>query len=316
MELIFNDLSLHGQFTSLAAFRDSIRRMMEIRAVGRQFGRDVQCHRNVSSAQVTPNEGVRTAVQTLNKDERRAFMQWLDRLGPFWEDARLHGEDDWLECNGEIVTGTAVAEAAWSVHRGTSRALVSLDPSYWLVSPLRVDWVASGRATNIPVPNFWSVSGLEDALAAIPVLLTSWNDLEDAARIRYPDLTFSESSFAPLRGHPFNKNAAERVMSLLGVLHELQNGFNERGERTPDAHRIYQEYFTGDNSWFSDSSTTEKARFRQQLTFQHPAKIHESLFCSWHGKVRTQQLRIHFSWPLRAREPLYVVYVGPKITRQ
>ena len=35
-----------------------------------------------------------------------------------------------------------------------------------------------------------------------------------------------------------------------------------------------------------------------------------------HGKVKTPQIRIHFSWPITASTPLYVVYVGYKITKK
>ena len=27
-------------------------------------------------------------------------------------------------------------------------------------------------------------------------------------------------------------------------------------------------------------------------------------------------LRLHFSWPVRAGEPVYVVYAGPKLTKR
>jgi hypothetical protein len=42
----------------------------------------------------------------------------------------------------------------------------------------------------------------------------------------------------------------------------------------------------------------------------------EKIFCTWHGKVKTPQYRIHFSWPISAVAPLYVVYIGPKITKR
>jgi len=52
------------------------------------------------------------------------------------------------------------------------------------------------------------------------------------------------------------------------------------------------------------------------MTFRHPEKADETIFCPWYGKVGTPQLRVHFSWPVRADETLYVVYVGPKITKR
>ena len=92
--------------------------------------------------------------------------------------------------------------------------------------------------------------------------------------------------------------------------------FDATGARTTEGQRIYQDYFTGDNALFSDSSDDEKHRFREALTFPHPNERGNSLFCTWHGKVRHLTLRLHFSWPIESGEPVYVVYAGPKLTRR
>ena len=73
---------------------------------------------------------------------------------------------------------------------------------------------------------------------------------------------------------------------------------------------------SGEEASFSDSSDSEKRGFRARLTFPHPDKPGESMFCTWHGKVRHMMLRLHFSWPVRADEPVYVVYAGPKLTKR
>ena len=256
------------------------------------------------------------AIQGLSRDKRSALMQWLARSGPFWEDFRRHGSDDWLECKGEVVTDTAAGEAAYRLFHGIECGLVSMDPSSWIFSPLPVEWREREAARSISVPNYWDVEGLTDALDAAPVSLASWTDLETVARRRCPDLTFSPDCFEPLRGHPFGAGAAQALLSRLTVLHDLKNSFDERGQRTPEGHETYRKHFTSEKAWFSDSSVTEKADFQQDLTFPHPVNAGEPLFCTWHGKVKTPPLRIHFSWPIRKDEPLYVVYVGPKITKR
>ena len=129
-------------------------------------------------------------------------------------------------------------------------------------------------------------------------------------------LTFSEDCFGALRGHPFVEGAARHVLVLLDVLHQFSRCFDNAGQRTPEGQRLYQDHFTGGKAWFSDSSDAEKEDFKSDLTFKHPTAQGETLFCTWHGKVKTPQIRIHFSWPVRANEPLYVVYVGPKITKR
>ena len=316
MELIFNELSLCGQFTSPAEFGHAIGRVMAMRSVARRFGRDLHCGHQTRNRRVVGKQSLYATAGHLAKDEQRALMQWLARRGPFWDDARVHSEDEYLQCRGELVTGGAIAEAAWSIRDGNARGLVSIDPSAWLKSPLRVDWIDNGPSTSVDVPNYWTRDDLERDLAAEPVAFASWDDLAGAARTRFPELTFSHDAFAPLRGHPFNRGAAERVIARLGVLHEFVGYVDEQGRRTRDGHALYENHFTGDNAWFSDSSESEKVEFGKDLTFRHPDKVGEYLLCTWHAKVRTQQLRIHFSWPPRAGERVYVVYVGPKITKQ
>ncbi len=315
MELFFNDASLHGQF-DIHGFRRAIGRIMAIRTAGRRHGRELQCHRNVSNALVTRDRRMPEVIQFLQKDERSAVQLWLTRTGPFWDDSREHSENDWMECRGELVTGTAVGEAAHAALHGRSSGLVSMEPSNWLSSPLPVDWRSNGIDQATSVENFWTVESLQRALEAAPLPTQSWAELETEVTRRYPGLDFTAEAFEPLRGHPFSAGAARRIIALLGILHKFKDCFDDDGRRTAAGNRIYEEYFTGDNALFSDSSDTEKNDFRSQLTFRHPTRRGEPLFCPWHGKVRTQQLRIHFSWPVRAREPLYITYVGPKITRR
>lgn len=317
MELLFNDLSINGQFSDIPSFRHAIGRVMSMRNIARQFGHELHCHRNVAHAQVTRDFTMPQAIQGFGREERRAVMQWLTQLGPFWEDVRTHSPDDYLDCNGEVVTETALGEAAFSCLRGSDRRLVSLTPSSWEFSPIFVSWIrAEGDSSDINVANHLTVDDLETVLRSAPLPITSWGQLELVLKPRCPHLVFSADSFEPLRGHPFVRGAAHRIIELLDTLDKFKCCFDAHGQRTPEGHRLYRDHFTGDKAWFSDSSAAEMQVFRTELTFRHPDADSESLFCTWHGKVKTPQIRIHFSWPVRADVPLYVVYVGPKITRR
>lgn len=317
MDLLVNDLSIHEQFQDVSAFRDAVKRVMTMRQVARKFGRELHCHRNLTSARVGPKLILLQAIQGFTRDERRVLMQWLTQRGPFWEDMRLHRDDDYLECAGVVVTNTAVGEAAYCRFHGIDRCLVSFAPSSWTFSPVPVTWVTNGNdSKTTDVINHWEVERLEAELRAAPAPIESWAQLQTVAIPRFPNLTFLPTCFNPLQGCPFSKGASQRLLVLLGVLDRLKVCFDEHGAHTPEWNRIFQEHFTGDKAWFTDSSASEKRDFRAELTFRHPTKPNESLFCTWHGKVKTPQLRIHFSWPVRADEPLLVVYVGPKITKR
>ena len=316
VELLTNDLSIHGQFHDIPTFRIALKRLMTIRNVAKQYQREVYCHRNMASVQVMPDVYMQQAIQGLPIDDQRAVMQWLTRRGPFWEDERKHGPDDYLECKGEIVTDTAIGEAAYRCFNGTDTSLVSLIPSSWDFSPAVVKWWKSNNEVeSVEIVNYREADDLETVLKTVPDQIASWRELADASRARYTQLTFSLDCFNSLEGHPFALYAAQSILSRLEILDRFRTCFDEKGERTTEGHKIYQTHFAGERAWFSDSSDTEKRDFKNDLTFL--LNDGTSLFCPWHGKVNYHiPLRIHFSWPVTAVDPLHIVYVGPKLTRR
>ncbi len=317
MGFLVNDLSLYGQYHDLVAFRDAIGLIMRMKQLALQFSEVFYCHRNLTGAQVTPTLSMPQAVQGLSVDERRALMQWLTKQGPFWEDTRLHGGNEYLECNKDIVTDTAVGEAAYCCFIGIGRNLVSFSPSSWEYSPITVTWTLDdGTNRNTGVLNHWEITEFEAVLRAAPPPITSWEQLGDICRTRFSELTFGNDSFEPLRGFPFIYGVARRILELLDTLHQIINSRDREGKFSVAGQQLYQNYFVGDMARFSDSSESEKHEFKDALTFQHPEKKEEYLFCTWHGKVKTPQIRIHFPWPPKDNEPLYVMYVGPKITKR
>ena len=317
MELLFNELSLHEQFADLSDFRRAIGGVMRIRGVARQYGVPLQCHRNTVSREIRGGQTLVAAAARLGRDEGRVVMQWLTKAGPFWNDERRHGADEYLQCRGELVTDFAIGESAWRAFHDIPCAVVSVDPSGWVCSPLTVEWILAEQPTKrVEVGNYWTTEALRAAIEEAPAAIGSWKELQQAARARCPDLTFARDAFGPLQGCPFNPGAAERLLLRLRTLQRLKNGFDAQGRRTAEANSLYAKEFRGAKGLFSDSSASEKQRFRHRLRFPHPAKSGESLFCPWHGKVKTPQLRVHFSWPIAADGPLFVVHVGPKITKR
>ncbi len=319
MELLVNDLSIHGQFHNLSDFHAAIRRVMGIRKMAQRHGRELHCHRRLSTAQVAPKTPLPQAIQHLTRDERRSVMSWLTQHGPFWDDDdRRHSPDEYLECNGTIVTDTAAGEAAYRCLAGPETSLVSLIPSSWNFSPAVVKWWRSDEeAETVKVVNYRDADTLKAALDAAPVPIMSWAMLADMLEARCTRLTFFSDCFEHLEGHPFVRKAAQDILIRLQTLDHFKTCVDAEGNRTSKGHRLCKEYFAGEGAWFSDSSDTEKQDFRTELTFYHPACPGKPFFCPWHGKVNSRPpLRIHFSWPVTADGLLYVVYVGPEITRR
>lgn len=323
MGFLVNDLSFHGQFSDLVSFKLAIGRLMMIRDTVRRFGRELHCHRGMAQADVMQNMTLPQAIGNLTRDEQRSLLSWITQNGPFWDETRYHSPEDWLEYNGNIVTDTAVGEAAWCQLWGIERELVSLIPSNWQFSPIPVDWLSGTDVKKtIHVVNHFDNSALASILKLAPVPLLSWPQLESMTAIRCSNLTFAADAFAPLNGSPFSPGSAKRLLFILEKLDRFKVCFDGNGQRTSEGNEIYQDFFTGvkesggRGAIFTDSSDGEKDSFKKEMTFKNPDDANKTLFCTWHGKAQTPQLRVHFSYPVRANEPLYIVYVGPKITKR
>lgn len=317
MDLLANELSVERQFRDAASFRSALSRLLSVRKVAREFDREVRCHRGFTQIEPIPGIPFHKAVQGMGRDHVRTVMQWLDRSGPFWDDERRHGEDDWLECGGEVVTGTAVGEAAYRVWGGEECGLVSARSGHWDFSPVPVTFGhtdGAGGGRRVDVENWREPTELYQRLDGLAPPVASWVGMKAVAVRRFDALRFSENWIAPLRGVPFNRRTAERVLDLLRELDRLTRAFDEDGKRTAEGHRIWAQHFTGAKAPFSDSSDSEKREFVKELTFPHPDSPGRALFCPWHGKEQHLLLRLHFSWPIQAGRPVYVVYVGRKLT--
>ena len=317
MELFANELSIERQFREVALFQSALSRLLSLREVAREFDREVRCHRGF--AQIEPIGGMpfRRAIQGMDLDRVRTVMQWLDHSGPFWDEERHHGEDDWVESSDQLVTGTAVGEAAYRVWEGEACGLVSARPGSWDFSPVPVTFRptdGAGETRRVDLENWREPPELRQRLERSEPPVASWNAMKAAATRRFSALRFSVDCFDSLGGVPFNRSAARRVLHLLLVLNRLAVEFHDDGSRTAEGHRIHQQYCTGETALFSDSSEREKSKFPKELTFPHPDAPGSTLSCPWHGKERHSLLRLHFSWPIRAGEPVYVVYVGRKLT--
>ena len=319
MELVANDLSIHGQFQDTSSFCDAFVQLIALRRIARRFGQEIYCHRALLAVEARPGVTLQEALGHLSEDERRAAMVWLTRGGPFWDDRRQHGPGDWLECQGDVVTDTGVGEAAYRTLNGVLCDLVSLAPSHWDFSPVEVIWHRDDGGLDNPsaaVQNWRDCAALNNRLIDMAPPPRSWGGLREASTNRFERLKFANDCFEPLDGVPFASGAAKRFIVLLDVLDRSARAFDVHGRRTKKGQRIYHDYFTGGQAVFSDSSYSEKQDFRRELTFPHPDDPKKSLFCTWHGKVSHMTLRLHYWWSRKSGDPVYIMYIGPKITRR
>lgn len=318
MKFLLNDLSVEGQFSSLSDFANAVENLMRIRSVIRSAGRELLCNRSLIHAKVTATQMMAQAIQAMPREKRLAWTQWITKSGPYWLDDREHSDDTWMQLSdGRIVTSTAIGEAAFCTSRFIVRHLVSTDLPEWQIDPLEIHWIKSDDVSEIVhVGNHWTTASVQQAIRLLPLPFDSWQTLEDFSKRTCEFLHFSEDAFETLRPHPYHHGAAERLLIRLNVLNRISGGVTSDGERTDECNDLLAMHFSGTKAWFTDSSPSEKNEFANELSFKHPTMTGEKIDCTWHGKVKTPQLRIHFSWPIIAGTRIFVPYAGPKLTKK
>jgi hypothetical protein len=316
MDLFFNESSLHGQFPDIPTFVDALDALMAMRKMAKKYNRELYCHRSCQQAAVTHQLTLYQAIQRIDKNKARVLMAWFGRTGPYWEDVRQHSDDEYIECQGQVVTDTAIGECAYLKFSNKSAQLASMAPSSWTSASLPIIWHRNDdESLSETLINHVSVGTLDAVLLSAAPPLQSWDQLMEVCRQRFDNLYFLDEAFKPLKGTAFVLGAAKSLLDLLDVLSKFKSAHHPATGRSQDGHELYQTFFTGQLAWFTDSSTQEKSDFQYEMTFPHPEKSGETLFAPFHGKVQTPQMRIHFSWPVTSEAPLYVVYVGDKITK-
>lgn len=296
-------------------------RFMAMRRCAQHYGFEVHCSCKFRYKKPMTDRTLQSALQSFSRDEIRSAMIWLTRGDPFMEDIKMHLQDQYLECEEEIVTDSSVGEVAIRTFNGIESGLISVTPSNWDCNPVVVKWRREDEGLNdeiIEIQNWCDADHLKDALPSLLPKAKSWTDLKEISKRHFPRITFSDNCFDQhLKGIPFYEPSAQKFVFQFGVLDRILQEHNDDGQLTQEGHRITRDFFHGDNALFSNSSPTERKKFERKLTFPHPTDSSKTLFCPWHGKVGAQSMRFHFSWPVLRDEPrLCVVYVGPKITKK
>lgn len=316
MSLFFlNDASLHGQFPTLADLINSLSRIFSMRAALHRFGYRLEVNRLLAMRAAVGEQSFREVISgDTNRERVRSILVWLDKNGPFWDEPLVHSPEEYFECENDLVTETALAEACCLAELSTDASVISFSPSVHHRDPLEVTWRGRAEGDHTwPIRNFVSEEPLEDHLRQIATPPSSWKELLDWANANCPSLLISGAILSQLPT-TFYPNAAQRAQVLLSALNEINAAIQRNDAARFDELRLL--WLEGKNARLTDSSPSEKDEFRRQLTFNHPVTGREVL-CGWHAKIKSPQYRIHFEWPKQNPEdPLFVAYFGPKITKR
>jgi hypothetical protein len=142
--------------------------------------------------------------------------------------------------------------------------------------------------------------------------IDSWEHLLEEAQNAFPHLIFLDSFLNGVKNEPFVPSIANRAYDLLAVLNEFKTCF-DGSQFTDRGHELKQNWFNRKDPPFVDESDTNKITFKSALTFKLPDGT--PILCSHHGRIRHRTYRLHFSHPIRHDEPVYIAYLGPKLTR-
>ena len=310
---LLNELSIHEQFQSADDFKHSFVAIMKIKNRCTRFQHNLYCSSSILYTKPLKEQTVFRVISSMRVDEKAAILSWLSRAGPFWELSRCHNPDDFFECYGVVVTDTSLGECAHLCHVYDKSFMVSIKPSNWEEKILNVKINDCEVIKVVNCLDLFDVDPILDTLTFDS--LRTWEQLKIFCEIRYESIIFSVNAFEYLDGSPFSKSLIESIVKRLNILDKYVGTLDAFGNRSTIGNEIYQEYFVGNKAWFSDSSDSEKDEFRNELTFTLPQTGSPRVLCSNHGKIKTPQTRIHYHLEPKEQK-VYVVYVGPKITKR
>ena len=276
------------------------------------------CSRELHTRPVTPVMDFREVVKSQPRNiPVQLVLAWVTKFGPFWEDTRTLNEDDYFELGEVDVTNLGIGEAARCQLAGRHASSFSFARGGFDYTPIDVGHgLPEAPLGIVRISNIWDTNTLcQSAHAMIPAPV-NWGQMLEQAQGLFDNLIISPHSIDSLRKEPFSNYVVERVFALLAVLHEFVSCLNVDGSHSARNHELIAKHFVGTKAWFTDESVTNKQTFRDEMTFSDPDQIGEHVFCSWHGKIKTPQYRIHFEWPLPVRSKLRVFHIGPKITKK
>jgi len=319
MEWHINDLSLDGQFSEPELFCTVLKGIIRLRINNPTVRNQLYCSRLLHSRQITPTINFRQAVlATRDQKFNQLVLAWITKSGPFWDDDRQYNLDDYFEYQSHDVTNQGLGEASRRELASINAGVFSFQgsPLQFTTDSLVVQQGLSEEPINfIDIANCWTTDQLIRSIQNSKIYYC-WQDVRAEIKLRFEGLVISDNVMDSLLSTPFSQQVMKRVFELLHVLDQIAIQSDANGQLSESGMNFLREHFTGEKAWFTGESETNKRNFRREMTFSDPVDTSEKIFCHWHGKIKTPQIRIHFQWPRPiGQSKIKVVYIGPKITK-
>jgi hypothetical protein len=312
-----NELSLVGQYLTAEEFRSALEPLLRLRLRSDLVRRFVYCSWEFSNRRATRLQSVHQAVlATGDRTYKQQVLNWLTKAGPFWTEDRAPNPDDYFHFDGTDVTDMGLGEAARRRLLEIAAGVFSFSGSIpaFERTPVGVSHgLPEEPLGNVDVENCWTIERLAEQAIATPA---NWVQMLDSARVRFERLRLADYIIGGLSSSPFQPSICGDVLDRLRVLNLIARELSPTSSLSERGVELWQTFCVGDKAWFSDESPNDKRYFKNDLSFRDPDDDANRLDCTWHGKVKIAQFRIHFEWPRPAgQEHLKVVYIGPKITK-
>lgn len=319
MEFHVNELSLSGQFATPLDFKEALEPLLRLRHTEPLLQNFLYCSRRFHECRVMRDADFSQTVRAMGDGSfLSVVLRWLNKAGPFWDDERYPNEDDLFYYESHEVTEQGLGEAARRSIAGTHAGTFSFQGSAppFGCSPLSViHGFPEDPITTVELDNCWDAEQVKKKIE-VSVRCATWPDVLGEIIRRYDGLTFADDAMEPMLPTPFSAGVRERIFERLEVLNRLVAESDDDGKFSPTGLELLNDHFVGGKGWFSDESPSNKDAFKKDLTFKLPDGEGEKALCSWHGKIKTPQTRIHFQWPRpKGQRKIQVVYIGPKITK-
>lgn len=322
MDCFINDLSLSAQFAGPRDFMSALQPLLQLRSRDPLLRERFYCSRMLHSCKVTAIYDLKTAVQmTGDRNFIKLAINWCSSLGPFWDDERQPNNNDYFEYRSFDVTDQGLGEAARRILIGNDASTYSFQLPTFTKSPLIIQQGLTEKPIEfINIVNYWSIAQLELALEKNRAL-NNWHDVQAEINRKFDRLVFAPNVMCKLLSMPFSKAVKDRIFNLLDILNRLVLSTEESGKLSAAGEEILSNYFAGScaakTPLFKPETDDNQHNFRSDMTFLDPNDDSISLFCHWHGKIQTPQIRIHFEWPRpKNQREIKIVYIGPKITKK
>lgn len=315
MIFYFNDLSINGKFLTADTAVESL---VKLYVTFSQLSLRLVVTKSLLYRSMVGSTNMLDVIASSGKSHRGLLLGWLAKSGPFAEDDQLQVDDDLWWFGLTDVTEGGLGEAARRQSQGFAVASFSSSQGCqgaFDCSPLELlQGFPEEPISQVDLSNVWTTDDLAALAKSMQREPADWTQFISECVVRYQFLEIDVENFNhALTKHPFNKNVVRRGFALLEVLNKIAQGLSEDGSLSEVSMELVTTHFQGEKAWFSN----EKPADEDVFWFRDNKNGGEQLYCSWHGKIKTPQFRLHFQWPIPIGQRIIrVLYLGEKLTKR